>query len=522
MMKNAGRIVIAVSLTAVLAVTGIVIGGSDTADAKTGRYSRWHALMDRYRYDKDVRELIFVKYRKHAKADFVMYKKVIAKKAGRHSKPGKVSKVVWKPVIRTRAFVGRDGINNDCRRDMKTPTGIYTLTSSFGIKRNPGSKLPYTRINGSHYLCNDNEENYNKLVSTRKYPHSCGGEHMISYTRSYAYGMILDHNKEQDPTETNGIFFHCTSGYSSTSGCIAIKERLMRKAVRMCEKGTKICIYRKAGHKGKISRKAPGAKSASHKKPLLVRSASQYYFDTSCHKWKLSSRTDYKYKKKYPSKIKTTDFIAKTSSMIRQKYHFRGKRPVSMKYYNENKKNTFRFKYNRKGRVISQKGYDPLSRSQKSLWLMKWRYGKNGAVKHMYYRNTYYPSKWSRSVKQTYPYHYYYKTRLRKGLPSRSTGRNKVSKAKYITKYNGHGLVKSMIHITRHGKRALKARFVYNMKKGRVASVIKYTVNSRGRLQKDTKYVFRYKKYKTGHRRYSNMINDILGVYTPFGMFPWY
>ena len=56
-------------------------------------------------------------------------------------------KAVFKLVLSENGYVGRNGINKKKEGDMKTPTGTFKLTTAFGIKDNPGTKIKYIKVN---------------------------------------------------------------------------------------------------------------------------------------------------------------------------------------------------------------------------------------------------------------------------------------------------------------------------------------------------------------------------------------
>ena len=72
---------------------------------------------------------------------------------------------------------------------------IESFTKAFGIKDNPGAKLPYTKLNPYLYWCGDKQW-YNTLVDVRETPHECSGEHLISYVPHYNYVLAIDYNPE--------------------------------------------------------------------------------------------------------------------------------------------------------------------------------------------------------------------------------------------------------------------------------------------------------------------------------------
>jgi L,D-peptidoglycan transpeptidase YkuD (ErfK/YbiS/YcfS/YnhG family) len=53
---------------------------------------------------------------------------------------------VWKQILSSTAYVGK---NRHCKTregDKKTPTGTFNLKAPFGIKSNPGTSLSYLKV----------------------------------------------------------------------------------------------------------------------------------------------------------------------------------------------------------------------------------------------------------------------------------------------------------------------------------------------------------------------------------------
>ena len=74
------------------------------------------------------------------------------------------------------------------------------------------SKMPYTKINTNHYWCSD-DEYYNQFVDVSKTEHECNGEHLIDYTKQYAYAMNIGYNTKCIEGKGSAIFLHCLPSY---------------------------------------------------------------------------------------------------------------------------------------------------------------------------------------------------------------------------------------------------------------------------------------------------------------------
>ncbi len=227
-------------------MTGMIVSASITVSAKT---STWDQLLKTYLNDEDVNQLIFVKYKGHYKADFILYKKERIPKAeptedSTASEKESVDEFVWKKTIKTTAYVGRKGIGKKREGDKKTPTGTFKLTCAFGRLSDPGAKMKYKKLNKYLYWCGD-KKYYNRMIDTRKQKHRCHGEHLIKYKPQYDYCMNIGYNKKGVYKKGSAIFLHCTGSHKYTLGCVAIPKKYMKKVLKTCDSHTRICIYKK-------------------------------------------------------------------------------------------------------------------------------------------------------------------------------------------------------------------------------------------------------------------------------------
>ena len=202
---------------------------ADPAETGESAGTDWSALQERYRQDDTVQDLIFVKYEGNAKATLLLYEKDEWNN--------------WEEVLCCPAYTGSNGIDKLREGDRRTPTGDFPITHAFGIKDDPGSQIEYLKVNNNHYWCAD--EHYNQLVDVSKEKHSCRGEHLIDYTKQYAYAMNIGYNTEGTDGKGSAIFLHCFGYCQYTLGCIAVAEENMIKLLQHCGPGTRICIYEK-------------------------------------------------------------------------------------------------------------------------------------------------------------------------------------------------------------------------------------------------------------------------------------
>ena len=146
------------------------------------------------------------------------------------------------------ALVGKNGPGKQVEGDYKTPLGTWTIGEAYGIKKNPGSLLPYTQVKEDMYWCatGSNGKKYNTLLYKRDDPDNdySKDEHLIDYTTAYAYFLDLGYNAPGAPYAGNAIFLHCWSAPDHpTSGCVAVSEESMVKILQTVTPGTSATIY---------------------------------------------------------------------------------------------------------------------------------------------------------------------------------------------------------------------------------------------------------------------------------------
>jgi len=154
----------------------------------------------------------------------------------------------WAQILSTQGLVGIDGVGNPANINENThitPTGIYKLSTAFGVKDNPGTSLPYTKVNNSHYWVDDpTSKYYNKFVSTSD-PNVTvdwqSAEHIIDYPTQYAYVIAIDYNLSCTPNNGSAIFLHCSNG-KSTYGCVSIPPEEMVFVLQHIHSGCVIVI----------------------------------------------------------------------------------------------------------------------------------------------------------------------------------------------------------------------------------------------------------------------------------------
>ena len=142
----------------------------------------------------------------------------------------------------TDVVIGKNGIGKTGEGDAKTPTGTLRPLSAFGIKPNPGTKMPYIDITPSTFACDEDCEYYNRIIDTAVVHHPCHGEEMYSYQPHYNYGIATDFNKECVYPNGSAIFIHVKGPKPYTGGCIAFDEDKMVEILLNCDMSLVITV----------------------------------------------------------------------------------------------------------------------------------------------------------------------------------------------------------------------------------------------------------------------------------------
>ncbi len=169
----------------------------------------------KYKVPAKTKQLITVRYKGNSKATLTYY--------ARSAKGKFVRK------FSTTAWVGKNGIGKTKEGDGKTPKGLYSLDQAFGILKNPGTKMKYTKVTSKHYWCDDSSSSYyNRMILINKVNHKCNGEKLISAKGSYEYVVTVGYNKKRVAGKGSAIFLHCSKN-RATAGCIAVSQKMMKK-----------------------------------------------------------------------------------------------------------------------------------------------------------------------------------------------------------------------------------------------------------------------------------------------------
>jgi L,D-peptidoglycan transpeptidase YkuD (ErfK/YbiS/YcfS/YnhG family) len=150
----------------------------------------------------------------------------------------------WTRVMRTRAGrIGYGGLVTASKRRQNTgttPVGTFTVTESFGLKANPGTRLPFHKVRSGDYWVQDNASRYynyrrNKAQGGFRWwlpaSNANGSEYLQSYGAQYAYSVVVNFNRP-NPVRYRGagIFLH-VNGRGATAGCVSTPEWFAKGAL---------------------------------------------------------------------------------------------------------------------------------------------------------------------------------------------------------------------------------------------------------------------------------------------------
>lgn len=126
---------------------------------------------------------------------------------------------------------------------MTTPIGVYDLPYAFGVKKNPGTKMPYGIVGENTYYDGQyGSKTYNKLVEGM--PDNKEYEYM--FNEAYLYGVDIAFNMEEKVNKGNAIFLHCFTESGYTAGCVSVSESDMIKILKWMTPASKpkilICL----------------------------------------------------------------------------------------------------------------------------------------------------------------------------------------------------------------------------------------------------------------------------------------
>lgn len=153
----------------------------------------------------------------------------------------------WNLVWKEAGIVGRNGVTAEkAEGDGKTPCGTYSFTMAFGLKDDPGSILPYHKIQAGDFWVDDPESAYyNQLVNTSQTAADWdSAENLPACEPYYNYALALNYNPDCIPGKGSAIFLHCytASPDNGSAGCIRLPEERMKELLRTVTEKSRIVI----------------------------------------------------------------------------------------------------------------------------------------------------------------------------------------------------------------------------------------------------------------------------------------
>lgn len=195
---------------------------------RNARWDKSRSYVEVSKYGKKLKQLITVEA-KGSRATITLHEKN--------------SRGQWYIKRTMSGYVGRNGVGKRREGDLKTPSGMFTMSKAFGINKNPGTALSYRRVNSSYYWVTDpSSRYYNKFVTTRKVRRDWSeAERIVDYKTAYRYVLSVDYNKKCVPGKGSAIFLHCSTG-GPTAGCISVSYSNMKRIMRWVRPGARIAI----------------------------------------------------------------------------------------------------------------------------------------------------------------------------------------------------------------------------------------------------------------------------------------
>lgn len=126
-----------------------------------------------------------------------------------------------------------------------TPGGTFTITQAFGVRADPGTKLPYRKVDKNDYWVGDRRDprTYNVFepyAAKNRTWRISQAERLAAYPTQYAYAAVIDFNRPAGvrwdakrgeyatatPSKVgrgSAVFLHA-SGKGSTAGCVSVSR----------------------------------------------------------------------------------------------------------------------------------------------------------------------------------------------------------------------------------------------------------------------------------------------------------
>lgn len=139
-------------------------------------------------------------------------------------------------------------LNEKVEGDLKTPSGLYSITMAFGNKKDIDTKIDFIEVDRNHiWVCDTASNYYNKLIidSTGIFSGNLSNERLFRTDKLYKYAIVIDYNT--NPVikgKGSAIFMHIERRENhKTAGCISLPEYIIAELIRWLDPEQNPCIY---------------------------------------------------------------------------------------------------------------------------------------------------------------------------------------------------------------------------------------------------------------------------------------
>lgn len=133
-------------------------------------------------------------------------------------------------------YVGEEGVGRASEHRSRTPRGVFTLTEAFGLARDPGTALPYTRVGLSHWWVSDVKSPHYNQMRTCSPGASCGflqsRSEQLGAVDAYRYAIVIDYNRDPVLAGRGSAFFLHVTEDKPTQGCISMDRAELKWLLR--------------------------------------------------------------------------------------------------------------------------------------------------------------------------------------------------------------------------------------------------------------------------------------------------
>ncbi|MBG0566014.1 L,D-transpeptidase family protein [Actinoplanes aureus] len=163
----------------------------------------------------------------------------------------------WRQVFKAMAartgYGGWAWANRRVQDTGQTPVGTFTITRAFGVRPDPGTRLPYREVDGNDYWVGDRRDprTYNLFqpsASPNRTWRISQAERLAAYPTQYAYAAVINFNRPSGvrwdakrgeyvagkPAHVgrgSAIFLHA-SGKGATAGCVSVSRSNMVRLLK--------------------------------------------------------------------------------------------------------------------------------------------------------------------------------------------------------------------------------------------------------------------------------------------------